>query len=152
MTVKLIANYSTPSLHLDNAIEVFLREDIDRLSIPLMDYVDPLEKNLAPIAIADGRFHPQPNMHSSWCLSKNECGPVSKRRRMKRLTLLLGIGFLSLTIISCGDNKKPPPPPSIIVQAPDYKPIGEGIKVHSYALIGVAVIIAIALMSKNKNI
>jgi hypothetical protein len=39
----------------------------------------------------------------------------------------------------------------VIDKAPDYKPIGEGMKVHSYALIGVAVIIAIALMSRGKN-
>jgi hypothetical protein len=67
-----------------------------------------------------------------------------------KLITLLGIAFLSLTIVSCGGKKKPPPPP-VILQAPDYKPIGEGMKVHSYALIGVAVIIAIALMSKGKN-
>ena len=66
-----------------------------------------------------------------------------------RLLILLGIAFLSLTVISCG--KKKPPPPPVIVQAPDYKPIGEGMKVHSYALIGVAVIIAIAMMSKSRN-
>ena len=67
-----------------------------------------------------------------------------------RLLTFLGIAFLSLTLVSCGGKKKPPPPP-VIVEAPDYKPIGEGMKVHSYAIIGVAVIIAIALMSKSKN-
>ena len=70
---------------------------------------------------------------------------------MKRLLLLLGIGLLPLTVVSCGGKKKPPAPPPVVVQAPDYKPIGEGMKVHSYAIIGVAVIIAIALMSKSKN-
>ena len=69
---------------------------------------------------------------------------------MKRLILLFGIGFMVLTMVSCGSKKKQPPPP-VIVQAPDYKPIGEGIKIHSYAIIGVAVIIAVALMSRGKN-
>ena len=68
---------------------------------------------------------------------------------MKRITLLAAIGLLSLTIVSCKKEKKPPPP--VIVEAPDYKPIGEGMKVHSYALIGVAVIIAVTLMSRGKN-
>jgi hypothetical protein len=68
---------------------------------------------------------------------------------MKRLITLLGIGFLALTLASCGGKTKPPEPPPVIVQAPDYKPIGEGMKVHSYALIGVAVILAIALLGKG---
>ncbi|NWK54984.1 hypothetical protein HW115_05145 [Verrucomicrobiaceae bacterium N1E253] len=59
--------------------------------------------------------------------------------------------LLSLTLVSCGGKPKPPEPPPVIVQAPDYKPIGEGMKVHSYALIGVAVIIAVALISRGKN-
>ena len=74
---------------------------------------------------------------------------------MKRLILLLGIGFLALTVVSCGGKKKqpppPPPPPPIIVHAPDYKPLSEGWKVQSYALIGVAVIIAVALISKGNK-
>ena len=68
---------------------------------------------------------------------------------MKFVTLL-GIGFLALTLVSCG-GKKPPPPPPVIVNAPDYKPIGEGMKVHSYALIGVAVIMAVALISRGSK-
>lgn len=69
---------------------------------------------------------------------------------MKRLLTLLGIGFISLTLSGCG--KETPASPTVIVNAPaDYKPIGDGLKVHSYALIGVAVIIAIALMSRGKK-
>jgi|TARA_B110000908_G_C10256511_1_gene455915 hypothetical protein len=68
---------------------------------------------------------------------------------MKKLLILLGIAFLSLTVVSCGDKKKPPP--AVIVEAPDYEPLAEGWKVQSYALIGVAVIIAIALMGKARN-
>lgn len=59
--------------------------------------------------------------------------------------------ILPLALASCGGKKKPPEPPPVVVQAPDYEPIGEGMKVHSYALIGVAVIIAVALMSRGKN-
>jgi len=67
-----------------------------------------------------------------------------------KLILLLGVGFLALGVISCGSKKKPPPPP-VIVEAPDYGPISEGWKVQSYSALGVAVIIAIALMSRGKN-
>ncbi len=71
---------------------------------------------------------------------------------MIRLLTLLGIGILALTLVSCGDKKKPPPPPPpVIVYAPDYTPLSEGWKVQSYALIGVSVIIAIALMNRGKN-
>ncbi len=68
---------------------------------------------------------------------------------MKKLLTLLGIAFLSLTIVSCGGKKKPPPP--VVVEAPDYKPIGEGIKVHSYALIGIAAIITVGLLARKGN-
>ena len=68
---------------------------------------------------------------------------------MKCLITLLGVLSLSLAFVSCGEKQKPPPP--VVFEAPDYKPIGEGMKVHSYAIIGVAVIIAIALMSRGKN-
>lgn len=70
---------------------------------------------------------------------------------MRRLIILLGVYLLALTIVSCGGRSKPPEPPPVVVQAPDYKPIGEGMKVHSYALIGVAVIIAIAMMNRGRN-
>lgn len=66
-----------------------------------------------------------------------------------KLILLLGIGFLALTVVSCGSKKKQPPP--VIVEAPDYTPLSEGWKVQSYSALGVAVIIAIALMSRGKN-
>lgn len=70
---------------------------------------------------------------------------------MRRLITLLGISFLALTLVSCGGKAKPPEPPPVIVQASDLTPIGEGIKVHSYALIGVAVIIAVALISRGSK-
>jgi hypothetical protein len=66
-----------------------------------------------------------------------------------RLITLLGIGFLALTLVSCGGKTKPPPPP-VIVQAPDYKPIGEGMKVFSYAAVGMCVIGAIVVIGKRK--
>jgi len=68
---------------------------------------------------------------------------------MKRLITLLGIGTLVLASVSCEETKKPPPPP-VIVQAPDYEPIGEGMKVNAYAFVGIAVIIAIVLIGKSK--
>lgn len=70
---------------------------------------------------------------------------------MKCYILPFFIALMALGIVSCEETRKPAPPPPVVVQAPDYKPIGEGLKVHSYALIGVAVIIAIAVMSRGKN-
>jgi len=74
---------------------------------------------------------------------------------MKKLITLLGIGLLALTFTSCSEKKAPtpppPPPPPVIVEAPDYGPIGEGWKVQSYALIGIVVIVAIVVMGKSKD-
>lgn len=72
---------------------------------------------------------------------------------MKPILLLLGIGLLSLTLVSCGDRKHPPEKerPPVVVQAPNYEPVAEGMKVQSYALIGVALIFAIAFMHREKN-
>ena len=71
---------------------------------------------------------------------------------MKRLITLLGIGTLALASVSCGGSKKKtPPPPPVIVEAPDYGPIGEGWKVQSYALIGIVVIVAVVVMGKSKD-
>ena len=67
---------------------------------------------------------------------------------MKLLITLFGIGTLALASVSCGGKKTPPPP--VIVEAPDYGPIGEGWKVQSYALIGIVVIVAIVVMGKSK--
>ena len=72
---------------------------------------------------------------------------------MKRFILPLiiaTVSMVSLTCTSCG-KKKPPPPPPVVVQAPDYEPIAEGWKVQSYALIGIAVIVAIVVIGKSKN-
>lgn len=71
---------------------------------------------------------------------------------MKHSVLILGICFLSLAAVSCeGKKKSPPPPPQVVVHAPDYEPLGEGMKVQSYALIAVALIIAVAVMSKPRT-
>ena len=67
---------------------------------------------------------------------------------MSRLITLLGIGTLALASVSCGGGKKEQP---VIVEAPDYGPIGEGWKVQSYALIGIVVIVAIVVMGKSKD-
>ena len=72
---------------------------------------------------------------------------------MKQFITLLGILTLALASVSCGGKKKetPPPPPPVIVEAPDYGPIGEGWKVQSYALIGIVVIVAIVALGKSKD-
>jgi len=60
------------------------------------------------------------------------------------------VAVACLLCASCREEE-PQEPPVVYQEAPDYKPIGDGIKVHSYALVGVSVIIAIALMSRDKN-
>lgn len=67
---------------------------------------------------------------------------------MKRVIPLMPAVAALLLLVPCSScsGKKSPPPP-VVVHAPDYKPIGEGIKVHSYALIGVAVIIVVGMMA-----
>lgn len=67
---------------------------------------------------------------------------------MKRLITLLGVLSLSLAFVSCGEKQKPPPP--VVFEAPDYKPIGEGMKVHSYAMIAVALVIVFAVAAGRK--
>ena len=59
------------------------------------------------------------------------------------------VAVACLLCASCREEE-PPEPPVVYQEAPDYKPIGEGMKVHSYALVSVAVIIAIALLSRGK--
>ena len=68
---------------------------------------------------------------------------------MKCLITLLGIGTLVLASVSCGETKKPPEPP-VIVEAPSYDSLAEGWKIQSYALIGIAVIVAIVVIGKSK--
>jgi hypothetical protein len=69
---------------------------------------------------------------------------------MKKLITLLGICTFALTSVSCeSEKKKATPPPPVIVEAPDYGPIGEGWKVQSYALVGIVVIVAVVVMGKS---
>lgn len=70
-------------------------------------------------------------------------------KRMPALLSAITVSALLLSCASCSKRKQAPPP--VVVQAPDYKPIGEGIKVHSYALIGIAVIITVGLMARKGN-
>ena len=67
---------------------------------------------------------------------------------MKRLIFLLSVGFLALTLVSCGGKRKSPEP--VIIEAPNYEPIAEGWKIQSYALLGIAVIVAIVVIGKSK--
>lgn len=55
--------------------------------------------------------------------------------------------LLPLTIASCGKKKQTPGP--VVIEAPDYEPIAEGWKVQSYALIGVAIIITIGVITRK---
>lgn len=66
-------------------------------------------------------------------------------------TLLIGsvAVLLPLTIASCSSKKKPTPP--VIVEAPDYTPLSEGWKVQSYALISIAIIITVGLITRKED-
>ena len=55
---------------------------------------------------------------------------------MKRLPLLLPLLLLMLAVTACGDRGGSPPPA-------DLEPIGDGLKVIGFALVGAAVVITV---------
>ncbi|SHJ08948.1 hypothetical protein SAMN02745181_1162 [Rubritalea squalenifaciens DSM 18772] len=69
------------------------------------------------------------------------------------MKLLLPVLALSLAFTSCKqeEKKKPPVQREVIIQAPDYNPLGEGIKVLAISLIAVALIRGIATIMKEKG-
>lgn len=71
---------------------------------------------------------------------------------MKRVLIPLSAAAASVLFLSCAScSKKKQAPPPVVVQVPDYKPLSEGWKVQSYALIGIAVIITVGLIARRGN-
>jgi len=76
-------------------------------------------------------IHPIRN-HPSPCLSVRARG----KHPLKKLLLLPTTGF-ALACASCSDTYTEPPP---AVPVTDTEPVGEGLKVIGYALLGAAVV------------
>ena len=53
-----------------------------------------------------------------------------------KLLLLLPVAGLLLTCASCGESSPQPPPPPVT----DTQPVGEGLKVIGFAMLGAAVV------------
>ena len=73
-------------------------------------------------------IHPIRN-HPSPCRS-----PRARRHPLKKLLLLPAAAFI-IACASCGESTPEPPPP-----VTDTEPVGEGLKVIGYALLGAAVV------------
>jgi hypothetical protein len=67
-----------------------------------------------------------------------------RRRRKPTLTklLLIPVAGLVLACASCSDFDPPPSP----VPVTDTKPVGEGLKVIAYAMLGAAVVLVLGRM------
>lgn len=77
----------------------------------------------------------QPALHSD----------ARRRRNRRRLLLLLPLAGFVLASASCSESTPEPPP----VPVTDTKPVGDGLKVIGYALVGCAVTIVLGSMIKN---
>lgn len=66
---------------------------------------------------------------------------------MKRFLPILAAGAC-LSLCSCGESdatKTPPPPPPVT----DTKPLGDGLKVIGYALLGASVVLTLGRLLNN---
>jgi hypothetical protein len=70
----------------------------------------------------------------------------TKKRPMKSLLLLSAVGgFMALG--SCSEAPpKPPPPPPPTVTVTDTEPVGDGLKVIGFAMLGAAVVVVLGRM------
>jgi hypothetical protein len=70
---------------------------------------------------------------------------LRETRSLKPLLLLPAAG-LFLACASCGESPpKPPPPPPPVT---DTRPVGEGLKVIGFAMLGAAVVVVLGRMLK----
>ena len=77
---------------------------------------------------------------------KNHPSSISlKKRPMKSLLLLFAAGgFMALGSCSEAPPKSPPPPPTVTVT--DTEPVGDGLKVIGFAMLGAAVVVVLGRM------
>jgi len=70
--------------------------------------------------------------------------PTARANRLSRASfrrfLLLPAAGVALACASCSEGSTPAPPP---VPVTDTKPVGEGLKVIGYALLGAAVVLVL---------
>ena len=72
------------------------------------------------------------------------CQPSIRRKRRRRLLLLLLVPLAGavLALASCSDGTPKPP----LIPATDTAPVGDGLKVIGYALLGAAVVVVLGRM------
>lgn len=77
------------------------------------------------------------------------CKPATNRRRLPRHRpwLLFPLAGLLLTCASCSQEADPPEKPPVPVT--DTRPVGDGLKVIGYALLGGAVVIVLGSMIRH---
>ena len=80
------------------------------------------------------RNHPCPCLHPR---------PSARRHPLKKL-LLLPTAALVIACASCGESTPEPPPPPVT----DTEPVGEGLTVIGYALLGAAVVVVLGRMMR----
>lgn len=67
--------------------------------------------------------------------------PLVTARWSRKLMLLPFLGAV-LACASCGEKEPPPPPPTVT----DTEPVGAGLKVIGFAMVGVSVVLVLGKM------
>jgi hypothetical protein len=77
---------------------------------------------------------------------KNRAPSKSLKKRPMKSLLLLSAAGCSLALGSCSETppEAPPSPPSIVVT--DTSPVGDGLKVIGFAMLGAAVVVVLGRM------
>lgn len=81
-------------------------------------------------------------------LPPNQSVLIQKPSARRSMILLVPIAsaVLALSSVSCSDGESRPEPPP--VQVTDTEPVGEGLKVIGYAMLGAAVVVVLGRMLK----
>lgn len=66
---------------------------------------------------------------------------VTRFPNRKSLLIPLATPVLALALVSCTGDAAPPPPPPVAVT--DTRPVGEGLKLIGFSLLGAAVVIVL---------
>lgn len=71
----------------------------------------------------------------------NPCQPLQSRRRKPepRILLMAALAGLITCLSSCSESRKPEEPPAVPVT--DTRPVGDGLKIIGYSLLGGCVVI-----------
>ena len=79
-------------------------------------------------------------------LIKNHASSNRPKKRPMKSLLLLSAAGCSLALGSCSEATPEPPPPPPTVTVTDTSPVGDGLKVIGFALLGAAVVVVLGRM------